>query len=43
MIDKKSNEKIDQFIDNYNSSTKKFSNKIIFKNFIKDLISAYSG
>ena len=42
-IDKNSYENIDIFIDNYNSSEKKFSNKIIFKNFVKEFINNYSG
>ena len=42
-INKKSNENVDEFINNYNSSMKNFSNKILFKNFIKDLMKAYSG
>ena len=42
-IDKNSYENVDIFIDNYNSSEKKFSNKIIFKNFIKEFINNYSG
>ena len=42
-INKKSNENVDEFINNYNSSTKNFSNKILFKNFIKDFMKAYSG
>lgn len=42
-IDKNSNENVDIFIDNYNSSEKKFSNKIIFKNFVKEFINNYSG
>ena len=42
-IDKNSYENVDIFIDNYNSSEKKFSNKIIFKNFVKEFINNYSG
>ena len=42
-IDNNSYEKVDIFIDNFNSSEKKFFNKIIFKNFLKELISNYSG
>ncbi len=42
-IDNNSYENIDIFIDNYNSSEKKFSNKIIFKNFVKEFINNYSG
>ena len=42
-IDNNSYENVDIFIDNYNSSEKKFSNKIIFKNFVKEFINNYSG
>ena len=42
-IDKKSNKKIDKFINNYNSNRKKFFNKIIFKNFLNDFFKVYSG
>lgn len=42
-IDNNSYENVDIFIDNYNSSEKKFFNKIIFKNFVKEFINNYSG
>ena len=42
-IDKKSNNKIDKFINKYNSNKKKFFNKITFKNFINDFFKVYSG
>ena len=42
-IDKNSNEKVDQFIEEFNSSDKGFPNKITFKNFIKNLFSVYAG
>jgi len=40
-VDNKSDEKIDQFINNYNSSEKVFLNKITFKNFINHLKISY--
>ena len=42
-IDKNSNEKVDEFIEEYNSSEKGFPNKITFKNFVKNLFSVYAG
>ena len=42
-IDKKSNQKIDKFIDGYNSKGKIFTNKVTFKNFINDFFDIYSG
>ena len=42
-VDNKSDEKIDQFINNYNSSEKVFLNKITFKNFINNFFKVYSG
>ena len=42
-IDKKSNEKIDQFIDEHNSNEDKFNNKVNFKNFVNNFFSNYAG
>ena len=42
-IDNNSNEKIDEFIEEYNSGDKGFPNKITFKNFVKNLFSVYAG
>jgi len=43
-INKKSNEKLDQFIEKYNSNEKKFfSNKVTFKNFVSEFFSNYDG
>ena len=42
-IDNKSNIKLNQFLDNFNSTDKKFFNKIVFKNFINDFFSSYTG
>jgi len=42
-VDNNSNEKIDEFIEEYNSGDKGFPNKITFKNFVKNLFSVYAG
>ncbi len=42
-IDNKSNDRLNQFLDNFNSADKKFFNKIVFKNFINDFFSSYAG
>ncbi len=42
-IDNKSNEKIEEIVSNFNSSNKRFFNKIIFKNFVNDILTAYFG
>ena len=42
-IDNKSNKKIEEIISNFNSSNKKFLNKITFKNFVNDIFIAYFG
>ena len=42
-IDNKSNEKIEEIVSNFNSSNKKFFNKITFKNFVNDILTAYIG
>ena len=42
-IDKKSNQKIDNFIEEYNSNENKFFNKVTFKNFINEFFSNYDG
>ena len=42
-IDNKSNKKIEEIISNFNSSNKKFLNKITFKNFVNDILIAYFG
>ena len=42
-IDNKSNKKIEEIISNFNSNSKKFFNKITFKNFVNDILAAYFG
>tara|TARA_B100000579_G_scaffold435364_1_gene458415 strand:- start:1388 stop:2875 length:1488 start_codon:yes stop_codon:yes gene_type:complete len=42
-INNKSNKKIEEIISNFNSSDKKFLNKITFKNFVNDILLAYFG
>ena len=42
-IDKKSNQKIDNFIEEYNSNENKFFNKVTFKNFVNEFFSNYDG
>ena len=42
-IDKKSNQKLDDFIEKYNSNENKFFNKVTFKNFVNELFSNYDG
>ena len=42
-IDNQSNKKIEEIVSNFNSSNKKFLNKITFKNFVNDIFIAYFG
>ena len=42
-IDNKSNKKIEEIVSNFNSSNKKFFNKVTFKNFVNDILIAYFG
>ena len=42
-IDKKSNKKLNDFIEIYNSDENKFSNKVTFKNFVNEFFSNYDG
>ncbi|WP_440920513.1 hypothetical protein [Candidatus Pelagibacter sp.] len=42
-IDNKSNKKIEEIISNFNSNSKKFFNKVTFKNFVNDILAAYFG
>jgi len=42
-IDNKSNKEIEEIISNFNSSNKRFFNKITFKNFVNDILIAYFG
>ena len=42
-IDNKSNKKIEEIISNFNSNSKKFFNKVTFKNFVNDVLAAYFG
>ncbi len=42
-IDNKSNKEIEKIISNFNSSNKRFLNKITFKNFVNDILIAYFG
>ena len=43
IIDKKSNNKLNNFLNEFNSGEKKFLNKISFKNFINDFFKNYAG
>ena len=42
-VDNKSNDKLNEFLENFNSTEKKFSNKISFKNFVNNFFSSYAG
>ena len=42
-IDNKTNVKLNEFLDQFNSTEKKFLNKISFKNFINEFFSNYVG
>ena len=42
-IDGKSNEKLDRFMMNFNSSNEKVFNKITFKSFVNNIFKAYFG
>ena len=42
-IDNKSNDKLNEFLDDFNSTEKKFFNKISFKNFVNNFFSSYVG
>ena len=42
-VDNKSNDKLNEFLDNFNSTEKKFFNKISFKNFVNNFFSSYVG
>ena len=42
-IDSKTNDNLNQFLDDFNSTEKKFFNKISFKNFINNFFSNYVG
>ena len=42
-IDNKSTKKIEEIVSNFNSSNKKFLNKITFKNFVNNILIAYFG
>ena len=42
-IDNQSNKKIEEIVSNFNSSNKRFLNKITFKNFVNDILLAYFG
>ena len=42
-IDDKSNDKLNEFLDNFNSTEKKFFNKISFKNFVNNFFGSYAG
>ena len=42
-IDNKSNKKIEEIVSNFNSRSKKFFNKVTFKNFVNDILLAYFG
>ncbi len=43
LIDNKSNKNVDKFIQDFNFENKKFMNKIIIKNFVNNLFTAYAG
>ena len=42
-IDNESNENLNNFLIKFNSSEKKFLNKISFKNFVKEFFKNYAG
>ena len=42
-IDDRSNKKIEEIVSNFNSKSKKFFNKVTFKNFVNDILLAYFG
>ncbi len=42
-IDKKSNDELDDFINQHNSNDVRFNNKINFKNFVNNFFSSYAG
>ena len=42
-IDNKSNKKLNDFIEIYNSDENKFFNKVTFKNFVNEFFSNYDG
>ena len=42
-IDDKSNKKIEEIVSNFNSKSKRFFNKVTFKNFVNDILLAYFG
>jgi len=42
-IDNQSNKKIEEIISNFNSKSKKFFNKVTFKNFVNNILTAYFG
>ena len=42
-IDNKSNKKIEEIVSNFNSRSKKFFNKVTFKNFVNNILIAYFG
>ena len=42
-VDNKSNNELNEFLDNFNSAEKKFFNKISFKNFVNNFFSSYAG
>jgi len=42
-IDNQSNKKIEEIVANFNSSNKRFLNKITFKNFVNNILLAYFG
>ena len=42
-IDNKSNKKLNDFIEIYNSDESKFFNKVTFKNFVNEFFSNYDG
>ena len=42
-LDNKTNVKLNEFLDQFNSTEKKFLNKISFKNFINEFFSNYVG
>jgi len=38
-----SNKKIEEIVSEFNSNSKKFFNKVTFKNFVNDILIAYLG
>ena len=42
-VNEKSDEKVNQVLNNFNSQNKNIFNKVTFRNFVKNLINNYEG